>query len=96
MQRNMMVTILTRNKKKKIAQCLAECIPGFKDPYENDESNEKNNFNEDNKKLLSVIAFTKHKHYIIHEAGAKLQRPTKMTKTTKVLNDFDENYKKNR
>ena len=69
-QRNMMVTILTRNKENKIAQCLAECIPGFKDPNENDESNEKNNFNENYKKLLSVIAFTKHKHNIIHEARA--------------------------
>ena len=48
MQRKMMVTILTRNKKQ-IAQCLAECIPGLKDPNENDETNEKNNFDENNK-----------------------------------------------
>ena len=56
--------------KNKIAQCLAECIPGFKDPNESDESNEKNNFDENYKKLLSVIVFTKHKHNIIHEAQA--------------------------
>ena len=59
-----------KNQKNKIAQCLAECIPGFKDPNENDESNEKNNFNENYKNLLSVIAFTKHKHNVIHEARA--------------------------
>ena len=41
---------------------MAECIRGFKDPNENDENNEKNNFDENYKKLLSIASFMTHKH----------------------------------
>ena len=61
MPRTMMRTILTRNKKK-IAECNGRVHTRFKEPNENDENNEKNNyFDENYKNLLSVIAFMKHK-----------------------------------
>ena len=61
----MMTTIFTKTKKKrkhKLLNTMAECIRGFKDPNENDENNEKNNFDENYKKLLSIASFMTHKH----------------------------------
>ena len=63
-----MTTILT--EKKNCSVHWQSAYEGSKHPNENDEDNEKNNFDENYKKILSVIAFIKHKHNVIHEARA--------------------------